>query len=96
MLDASDGDEAVDSWLNHEHMAGGVLTTAATMNKRGEQSGKGGAFNRQSRATLIGRYNAWAEQFVARLEAFEAGRAKVPAYRAQLAAFHADPLRNEP
>jgi hypothetical protein len=96
MVSASSGDETVDRWLSQEHMAGGVLSTAATMNRRAELSGKGDPFNRQSRATLIDRYNAWASQLVERIEAVDAGHANVSAYLRQLAAFHADPLQNNP
>ncbi|MCR2761922.1 hypothetical protein NQ152_00190 [Microbacterium sp. zg.B48] len=91
-----DGDEAIRNWLSQEHMAGVVLSTAATMNKFAEVSGKGDPFNADSRSTLISRYNAWAAQLVDRIEAVEAGRGDLPAYTRQLAEFHADRLRNEP
>ena len=96
MLAASTGDSQVDEWLSKEHMAGGVYSTAATMNKRAEQSGTGNRFDLLSRSTLIARYNAWAKQLIQRIDAYQAGRSDVPGYLARLTAFHADPVRNEP
>jgi hypothetical protein len=58
-------DATLAQWLSEEHYAGGVLMTAATMNKRAEISGKGNAFNAVSRCELIARYNPWAAQLVA-------------------------------
>lgn len=95
-LTASSGNGDVDKWLSQEHMAGGVFATAATMNKRAELSGKGDPFNRQSRSVLISRYNAWAAQFVGRLQAFERGNADVQGYIRQLDKFHSDPVIQNP
>jgi len=57
-LEVESSDPAVAQWLSDEHNAGAVEATAATMNKRAELSGKGNPFNRQSRGTIIDRYNA--------------------------------------
>lgn len=95
-LAASTNDSQVDEWLSKEHMAGGVYATAATMNKRAEQNGSGDRFDLLSRSTLIARYNAWAQQFTQRIDAYQAGRGDVPGYLARLVAFHADPVHNEP
>lgn len=95
-LAASTGDADTDAWLSQEHTAGGMLATAAALNKRAEIAGKRGSFNPQTRATLVSLYNSWARQFESRLEAFQDGRANVPTYLRSLALFHADPLSHHP
>lgn len=93
--DTLDGTE-LREWLDAEHFAGGVLLTAATMNKRAEVAGKGDPFNRVSRSELIQRFLAWASQLTARLEAVQNGTADLAAYRRKLAAFREDPVRRRP
>lgn len=83
-------------WLSDEHYAAGVLLTAATMNKRAAVSGIGNPFNRQSRATIISRFNAWAAQFADRIRAYQLGKADVPLYLARLSRFKEDPINNQP
>lgn len=84
-------DANLAQWLSEEHSAGGVLMTAATMNKRAEISGKGNAFNAVSRGELIARYNRWAAQLAERIEAVDSGAAPAQ-FLPQLARFRADPV----
>lgn len=84
-------DANLAQWLSEEHYAGGVLMTAATMNKRAEISGKGNAFNAVSRGELIARYNRWAAQLVERIDAVDGGAAPAQ-FLPQLARFRADPV----
>lgn len=95
-LEVNSTDPDVAQWLSDEHYAGGVIVTAATMNKRAELSGKGNPFNRVSRGDLIDRYNRWVGQFVDRLDAVQSGSATAAQYLPQLATFKADPVNNTP
>jgi hypothetical protein len=95
-LEVELSDPAVAQWLSDEHYAGGVISTAATMNKRAEVSGKGNPFNAVSRDDLVKRYNAWAAQFVQRLDAVESGSATAAQFLQQLAKFKVDPVSNTP
>lgn len=95
-LDVQSSDPAVAQWLNDEHYAGGVISTAAKMNKRTELSGKGNPFNAVSRGNLVSRYNAWAAQFVQCLDAVASGGATAAQYLLQLTNFKADPVNNTP
>lgn len=96
MIVASTGDVQIDEWLTKEHMAGGVLATAATMNKRAELKGSGNRFDAVSRSEIIARYNAWAQQLVGRIDTIHAGTGNVAAFITKLTAFHSDPVRNRP
>lgn len=95
-LEVNSTDPDVAQWLSDEHHAGGVIATAAAMNKRAELSGKGNPFNRVSRGDLIDRYNRWAGQFVDRLDAVQSESATAAQYLPQLAKFKADPVNNTP
>lgn len=95
-LEVASSDPVLAQWLSDEHNAGGVLATAATMNKRAELSGKGARFNRVSRSEIIDRYNRWAGQLVDRIDAVNSGNATPAQYLPQLAKFKADPVTNTP
>jgi hypothetical protein len=95
-LELDSHDRSVAQWLSDEHFAGGVLATAATMNKRAELSGKGNPFNRVSRSTLIDRYNSWATQLINRIDAVQDGSATPGHFACRLAQFKADPINNTP
>lgn len=95
-LEVDSGDPALAEWLSAEHFSGGVLATAATMNKRGEAAGKGDPFARQPRAVLVERYNQWAARFIDRIDAVDGGRATPEQYLPQLNRFRDDPINNEP
>lgn len=94
VIDGLDLDPQVHTWLTEEHFAGGVLLTAATMNKRAEVSGKGNPFNRQSRAVLIGRFNRWARALEERTSACP-DTSSIAELRRRLAAFREDPVNVE-
>lgn len=83
-------------WLSDEHFVGGVINTAATMNKRSEIRGKGQQFNVLSREEIVRRYNTWAAQLVERIDAVQSGRATPAQYLDSLARFRADPIHNTP
>jgi hypothetical protein len=95
-LEVEPNDPDIAAWLSDEHYAGGVMATAATMNKRAELAGRGDPFNRLSRSSIIDRYNRWAGQFVDRLDAVQSGSATPAQYLPQLARFKADPVNNTP
>jgi hypothetical protein len=95
-LEVESTDPTVAEWLSDEHYAGGVMVTAATMNKRSELSGEANPFNRVSRGDIVDRYNRWAGQLVERLDAVENGSATAAQYLPQLAKFKADPVNNTP
>lgn len=96
MLGVTATDPNVATWLSEEHFAGGVIAVAATMNKRAEGTGRGAQFNLQPRSQIIDRFNAWAAQFVERIDAVMSGRATAGQFLPTLAAFRADPINNAP
>lgn len=84
-------------WLSDEHYKGAVLYAAGKMNWNHEQQGKGSFADRQMRARIISRFNAWVDQLATRLIQYEKGprdAASVAGWRSELALFKQDPVRN--
>lgn len=84
-------------WLSEEHYKAAVLFAAAKTNWRREQESKATANDRQMRAQIVARFNAWVKQIQDRLTTYEAssrGAATVTQWRAELARFKQDPVNN--
>ena len=86
-------------WLEAEHVKGGMLYVAAITNYRKQLSdGLKPPFDPQTRAGIVGRFNRWSNEARARVAAYESNTRTadvVADWMRTLAAFHADPLRND-